>query len=134
MISQTIYFSLKHLHLLCVVLSGTGFLLRGFWMLTGSPWLSRRWVGVAPHFVDTALLGSAVSMAVMSGQYPFVEGWLTAKIFGLIAYILCGTVALKRGRSKVQRAVFFVVACAFFLYIVSVALTRNPLVWTAALF
>jgi uncharacterized membrane protein SirB2 len=122
-----IYFALKHLHVTCVVLSGTGFVVRGGWMLQDSPRLQQRWVRVFPHVVDTLLLGSAISMAVISAQYPFALDWLTAKLFGLLAYIVFGTLALKRGRTKAQRAVFFVCALTAFAYIVSVALTRNPL-------
>ena len=121
-----IYLALKHLHVSCVALSGAGFFLRGVWMLRNSPLLQRRWVTIVPHVVDTLLLGSAISMAVISAQYPFALDWLTAKFFGLLAYILCGAMALKRGRSKAQRAFFFVCALAVFAYIVSVALTRNP--------
>ena len=127
-----IYLALKHLHVSCVVLSGAGFLLRGFWMLGDSPQLQQRWVRVFPHVVDTLLLGSAITMAILSAQYPFVTGWLTAKLIGLLAYIVCGTVALKRGRTKQQRSVFFVIALFVYLYIVTVAVTRNPgglLVW-----
>ena len=31
------YFAIKNLHVTCVVLSATGFLLRGLWMITGRP-------------------------------------------------------------------------------------------------
>ena len=63
----------------------------------------------------------------MSAQYPFALAWLTAKLIGLLVYILCGAMALRRGRSKAQRAFFFGGALLAFAYIVSVALTRNPL-------
>ncbi len=95
-------------------------------MLRDSAMLQARWVKVAPHVIDTLLLGSAISMAVISAQYPFALDWLTAKLAGLLVYILCGTMALKRGRTKGQRAVYFAVAMLAFAYIVSVALTRNP--------
>ena len=65
-----IYLALRNLHIACVVLSGAGFLLRGLWMLGASPLLGRRWVRVVPHLVDSALLASAVALAVTSGQYP----------------------------------------------------------------
>jgi hypothetical protein len=57
-------------------------------------------VRVLPHIVDTVLLASAIAMAVISAQYPFAAGWLTAKLIGLLIYIGCGTMALKRGRSQ----------------------------------
>jgi len=127
------YLALKHLHITCVVLSGLGFMLRGYWMLVGSPRLQRPWVRVLPHGVDSLLLGSALTLAILSGQYPFVLPWLTAKVLGLLAYIGCGTVALKRGRSAVVRGTFFVLALLCFAYIVSVALSRNPAGFLAGL-
>ncbi|WP_153131780.1 SirB2 family protein [Dechloromonas hortensis] len=123
------YLALKHLHVTCVVLSGLGFCLRGWWMLRDSPMLQQRLVRVLPHVVDTLLLGSALSMAFLSGQYPFVQGWLTAKLGGLLAYIVLGAMALKRGRTKAIRARYFVLALLAYGYIVSVALSRNPLPW-----
>ncbi|HCZ14839.1 MAG TPA: SirB2 family protein [Accumulibacter sp.] len=121
------YLTLKYLHIGCVVLSGTGFFLRGVWMLRESPWLQKKVVRVLPHIVDTVLLASAIAMAVISAQYPFAADWLTAKLIALLVYIGCGAMALKRGRSKQQRALFLVAALVAFAYIVSVASTRNPL-------
>jgi uncharacterized membrane protein SirB2 len=123
------YAALKHLHIACVVLSGFGFALRGWWMLNDSPRLKMRLARVVPHVIDSVLLGSALFMAWQSSQYPFAQGWLTAKFFGLLAYILCGTMALKRARTKSQRVAFLVLALLAFAYIVGVALTRKPLVW-----
>jgi uncharacterized membrane protein SirB2 len=121
------YLILKHLHVTCVVLSGLGFCLRGWWMLRESRLRQHRLTRILPHIVDTLLLGSALTMAWMSGQYPFVEGWLTAKLCGLLAYILLGMMALKRGRTPAIRARYFGLALLAYAYIVSVALTRNPL-------
>jgi uncharacterized membrane protein SirB2 len=64
-------------------------------------------------------------MVVLSGQYPFVQNWLTAKLFALIAYIVAGTVALKRGKTKGVRLAAFITALLLFAYIVKVALTRQ---------
>lgn len=125
------YLAVKHLHVTCVILSGLGFALRGIWMMTGSALLQSRWADRVPHIIDTVLLGSAITLAVMSGQYPFVNNWLTAKVLGLLVYILCGAMALKRARTKKARMVFFVLAVLTFAYIVSVALTKNPLPYVA---
>ena len=121
------YLFLKYVHVSCVILSGCGFVLRGVWMLADSPLLRQRWVKVFPHVVDTALLASAIALAIISSQYPLAQSWLTAKVIGLIAYILCGAIAIKRGKTKTVRAVFFVVALLIFAYIVLVALNRSPL-------
>jgi uncharacterized membrane protein SirB2 len=87
--------------------------------------LQQRWVKVVPHVVDTLLLVCAVILVVWSGQYPFVQGWLTAKLLALIAYIVLGTIALKRGKTKSVRIGALVAAALVFAYIVKVALTRQ---------
>ena len=124
---MTIYLALRHLHLTAVVLSFALFALRGLWMLADSPYLQRRWVRIVPHLIDTVLLASAIGLTLTLQQYPFVNGWLTAKVLALIAYIILGSIALKRGPTKPIRAVAWVAALATFGYIVSVALTRSPL-------
>jgi uncharacterized membrane protein SirB2 len=121
------YLALKWVHIACAILSISGFALRGILMLADSPLLAARFVRIAPHVVDTVLLASALWLAALIGQYPFVQGWLTGKVLALIAYIVLGTVALKRARSKAVRAAAFALALATAAYILSVALTRNPL-------
>ena len=119
------YLALKHLHVTCAVLSGSFFVLRGLWMLTDSPLLQRRWVKVVPHVVDTLLLSTALALVFWSGQYPFVQPWLTAKVLALVAYIVLGTIALKRGKTKGVRTVALLAALATLAYIVAVALSRQ---------
>ena len=120
------YFLAKNAHVGCVILSLGGFAARGALMLIGSPVLETRLVRVAPHVVDTLLLASAVWLAWILHQYPFVHGWLTAKVLGLVAYIVLGAIALRRGRTKGLRVAAFIAASATAFYIVSVALTRDP--------
>ena len=122
-----LYISLKHLHLSAVVLSGLGFLLRGLWMLADSPRLQQRWVRIVPHVIDSVLLGTAIALVVITHQYPLAQNWLSAKVAGLLVYIVLGTLALKRGKTKGQRTMFFAAALLVYAYIVSVALTRSPL-------
>jgi len=95
--------------------------------LRDSPLLARRWLRVAPHVVDTALLASALWLAWASHQYPFVQGWLTAKVLALFAYIALGSIALRHGRSRRGRAVAYFLALGAAAYIVAVALTRDVL-------
>jgi len=125
------YLDLKYVHVGAVVASFSLFFLRGLWMLRTPHKLQARWVRVVPHVVDTVLLASAVALAVISGQYPFEQPWLTAKVLGLVAYILLGTVALRRGRTRRQRVVAWLLALAVFGYIVAVARARVPFPWIA---
>ena len=123
------YLALKHIHVACVALSYAGFFARGVWMIRDSAMLQRRWVKVLPHVNDTLLLATAIALAVMLRQYPFVHGWLTAKTLALVAYIALGSVALRPGRPKPARVAAWLAAQAVFLYIVAVALARTPLVF-----
>ena len=118
--------TLKLVHVSAVYLSGAGFVLRGIWMLMDSPLLKARLTRILPHIVDTVLLGSAILLAMRIYQYPFVHDWLTAKVLALLLYIVLGTIALKRGRTRRVRIVSFALALATFLYILAVAVTRNP--------
>lgn len=120
---------LKVLHVSCAALSLALFLLRGNWMLLDSPLREARWTKVVPHVVDTVFLLSGIALAMRIGQYPFVQPWLTAKVLGLVAYIILGSVAIKHGRTRVIRATAFVAALAVFAYIVGVARSRNPWSW-----
>lgn len=125
------YLLVKHLHITCAVLSGSFFLLRGVWMLLESDALQRRWVKVVPHVVDTVLLTTALTMVFWSAQHPFVQPWLTAKVLALLAYIVLGTIALKRGQTKATRTAALVAALAVFAYIVLVALSRQVMPFLA---
>jgi uncharacterized membrane protein SirB2 len=121
------YLAVKHLHITCAAISGSFFIVRGIWKLRESAMLERRWVRILPHLVDTLLLASALTMVFWSGQYPFVQNWLTAKVLALLAYIVFGTIALKRGKTPAVRAWAFVVAVTLFAYILAVAISRQAL-------
>lgn len=123
------YNALKAVHVGAVGVSLCLFLLRGAWMLAGSPLLQRHWVRVVPHVVDTVLLVSAIWLAIELRQAPFRDGWLTAKILGLLLYVVLGSVALKHGRTKVARTGAFAAALAVFAYIVAVARTKDAVPW-----
>jgi uncharacterized membrane protein SirB2 len=126
------YLLLKYFHMSCAALSGGFFMLRGSWMLMGSPMLVRRWVKTLPHLVDTLLLASALGLAGWSHQYPGRFSWLTAKVLALVAYIVLGSVALKYGPSLRVRAAALLAALMVFAYIVTVAITRNPFPFAAS--
>jgi uncharacterized membrane protein SirB2 len=120
------YTLLKHLHLTSIAITLTLFVLRGVWMMTGSAMLQARWARIVPHVNDTLLLASGLGLAVMMQQYPLVHGWLTAKLFALIAYIVLGTVALKRGKTRPRRIAAWFVALLVFGYMAAVAVAHDP--------
>jgi uncharacterized membrane protein SirB2 len=117
---------LKQLHLSTIALTLALFVLRGFWMMRESPRLQARWVRIVPHLNDSLLLASGISLAILTQQYPLVNGWLSAKFFALILYIVLGTIALKRGQTRSQRIAAWFAALLVFGYMVAVAVTRDP--------
>ena len=123
------YLALKYVHVGCVVISYVLFFVRGIWMMRESSLLARRWVKITPHVVDTLLLASAIALAAMIRQYPFTVPWLTAKVTGLVVYIVLGMMALKRGKTRRARVTAWIAAQAIFFYVVAVALTKDPLLF-----
>lgn len=121
-----VYSFIKSLHLTTIAITLMLFVLRGAWMIADSPRLQARWVRIVPHVNDTLLLTSGIVLTVLIQQYPLLHGWLTAKFFALVVYIVLGTYALKRGKTRRQRIVAWNLALLMFAYIVAVALTHNP--------
>ena len=114
-------------HVLTVITTLGLFVTRFYWLCRQSPQLQRRWVRVVPHINDSVLLLSGVALIVSQGFYPFTEqqSWLTAKLFGVIIYILLGHVALgRRHRSLSLRWVTFILAVSCFCLIAQAAITK----------
>lgn len=120
------YLAVKYLHLTCVVISISLFVLCGTLQLQSRPWRQWWWLRVAPHINDSVLLAAALWLAWHSGQYPFAQDWLTAKVLALLLYIALGMRALGRHTPPAQRPAYFGAALLSVSYIVGVALTRSP--------
>lgn len=123
-----LYLAIRHLHMTCAVLSICLFALRGGMQLAHVDWRRRRWLRILPHANDTVLLAAAIWLVLTSHQYPFVQGWLTAKVLALCAYVILGSLALRPNLSAPRRAGFFIGALLMVGYIVGVAVTRSA-VW-----
>ena len=127
------YSFIRNLHTIAAVVTITGFILRGYWMMSDSGKLQHRITRIAPHVVDTVFLLSGVAMIAMLSLNPLSQRWLLAKFVGLIVYILLGTVAIRRGSTMRIRMVAFVAALSVFAYIVGVAMSKSPASWLAYL-
>ena len=121
------YTALKMIHVTSVVVSYLLFSLRSMWMMRGSAVLQQRWVKITPHVVDTILLMSAITLAMQIQQDPINDSWLSAKVAGLLIYIGLGMMALRFAKTRKMRISAWIAAQAAFLYIVLVALTKNPI-------
>lgn len=127
------YFTLKLIHQSAVALSVGGFAVRGAASLLGARWVQGRVAKTLPHLVDSVLLLSALTLAWMLRLSPAGASWLLAKIVGLLLYIGLGVVALRPGRPRAVRAAAWLAALAVVGWIASVAVTKDPLGFLAAL-
>ncbi len=123
------YLMVKHIHMTAIAVSFLLLALRFFWVMSNSGMMSKKWVKVVPHVVDTVLLASAITLCVILSQYPLYQGWLTEKVIGLIAYIILGLFALKLGKNKMIKSVAFVGAVAIFAMIGKIAVTKQPFIF-----
>jgi len=121
------YMMAKHLHLTAVGLSILFFIFRFIWIQLDANALSKKWVKILPHIIDTVLLGSAVWLCIILSQYPFVNAWLTFKVIGVILYIVFGLFALKKAKTTLSKWAFFIAAIGVLMATAMVAVTKQPL-------
>jgi uncharacterized membrane protein SirB2 len=117
-----------------VILSGSLFALRGALMLARSPYTNHWTMRYLSYIIDTTLLTAGFMLMTILHQYPFVQGWLTAKVLLLVLYIFLGLQALKYGRTRQRQIASYALALLVFLFIVSVARAHHPMGIVHALF
>ena len=116
------------IHLTAVTLSGGLFFARGAAVnLFQARWPMAARVRYLSYMIDTVLLVAALTLTVVIHEYPFVQAWLTVKMLLVVVYIVLGSFALKRARSRTGRLIAFATALVVFAFIGSVAHTHNPL-------
>ena len=121
------YVGLRQAHIGFAMLSIALFLVRGGLMLAESRLLQARTLQILPHVIDTMLLTTALMLTTVIHQYPFTTGWLTAKVVLLVVYIVLGSIAIKRGRTRGTRVAAFIAALLTVGFLVSVARAHHPL-------
>ena len=118
----------KLAHIAAVSASGGLFFLRGAAAQLGAQWTMAAPLRYLSYTIDTVLLTAAFMLVTILHQYPFVQAWLTVKVLLLVAYIVPGSYALKRGHTPpFVRLATWLGALAIFGFIVSVARTHDPL-------
>lgn len=124
------YPQIKWVHIACVLASGSLFALRGLLVQLGhagaAQWTPLR---LLSYSVDTALLTAALMLLTILPGAMFANGWLTTKLILLVLYVLLGTLALKRGRTKRMRQLCYVAALCTYVFMLGVARMHHPLGW-----
>ncbi len=121
------YAQIKLVHVVAVLASGALFLLRGLAAQVGAAWQLSAPVRYLSYTIDTTLLTAALMLSSILQRYPFVHAWLTVKVLLLVAYVVLGSLALKRARTPRARTVCLIAALSVYLMIISVARAHDPL-------
>ena len=116
-------------HILAISLSGSLFALRGLGVLAGARWPRAAAVRYLGYSIDTVLLTAALMLLTILPGAMFANGWLTLKLVLVVAYVVLGSFALKRGRTPRTRTICFVAALLVFATIIGIALAHHPLGW-----
>lgn len=112
---------IKDIHVGFAALTFLSFSIRVYWMYNGSMLLQNRVVKIVPHIIDTILLASGLAMAIMYYGAFYRRPWLMWKLLGVVVYIILGTVALKRGRTRAIRIAAALGAWLVFVFIIVIA-------------
>ena len=123
------YTDIRFLHVGCVAFSGALFTLRGLLRVGDVAVANHIALRVSSYVIDSTLLIAAILLTTILHQYPFVNGWLTAKLLLLLLYILLGSIALKRAQTPAGRLASLVAALSTFSLIIAVAVTHQPFGW-----
>ena len=121
------YPEIKAVHVGAVIASGSLFATRGGLMLARSSLANHAALRYLSYTIDTVLLTAALMLVTILHQYPFVQPWLTAKVLLLAVYVVLGSLALKRARSRRAQVLCFFAALGIFAIIASIARAHNPL-------
>lgn len=119
------YLPLLGTHVACALASPVLFSLRAWRSIRGRD-PAQGWLRVTPHIVDTVLLLAGVGLAFLIRQYPFVNGWLTTKLFALVAYVGAGHVAVRTARTARGKVTAWLLGLVVVLYIYAVAVSKDP--------
>ncbi len=116
---------IKSIHIIFVLFSFFSFVSRVVLSEFKPEFLRKKWIKIAPHVVDTLLILSGITLVIQSQWLSVPYGWLVAKLLVLCIYIGLGILTMrKRGKT---RWLAFTAAVACYVYILVVAISKNPL-------
>ena len=120
------YGTVKWLHIIAVSASGLLFFIRGVGVQAGAGLAMAAPVRYLSYVIDTILLASALTLVWVLRDFVLASTWLWVKVALLPVYIVLGSFALKRAKSKPAKLLFFVAALAVFIFMYRVARNHDP--------
>lgn len=121
------YLVIKQAHIGLVSLSAGLFAARGLGVLAGQAWPMAAWARRLSVLIDVLLLAAGLTLWALLGLNPTRETWLGAKLALLLFYIVLGSLALKRGRTRAHKAWSLAAALAVLGFMLTVARSHHPL-------
>jgi len=121
------YLQIKMVHVAAILASGGLFAVRGALVLGGVKWAMAAPLRYLSYTIDTALLTAALMLLTVLKLNPFVVPWLSVKLALLVVYVVLGSLALKRARTRHTRAICYAAALATFAFMYFVARAHHPL-------
>jgi uncharacterized membrane protein SirB2 len=121
------YLLIKATHVGLALLSGALFAGRGVGVLLGSALPLSVGMRRLSQGVDTALLVAALLLLWVLGLSPLATPWLLLKLVLLVAYVVLGTLALRRAPTPRGKVLAFLAALCCFAAMVATARSKDPL-------
>lgn len=121
------YPDIRLAHISVAILSGALFAFRGGFVQAGATWPMVAPLRYLSYAIDTIIVATALALLTVLPASVYANGWLALKLVLLVIYIVLGSVALKRGRTRRGRLIAFGTAILTYLAMLSVARTHHPL-------
>ncbi len=126
------YAILKHSHMLVIAIAFIAFFVRGILMMQRSNTANHKAFKIAPHILYTLLLATGIGLAILQNLSPSEQPWLLAKIIALVVYVILGVLTFKHPNFTIRK-ILWVLALIVFVYMASVARSKNVLGFFAGL-
>ncbi|MBA6327300.1 SirB2 family protein [Colwellia sp. MB02u-6] len=116
---------LKNLHMTIAMISVLLFTFRFALTLANSNKLTLKWLRIAPHIIDTLLLGLGVALWIQLAINPVEQLWFAEKLVAVLAYIFTGYYTLKLARNRAMQIIGFLGAIGWIMLIVRIAISKE---------
>jgi uncharacterized membrane protein SirB2 len=122
------YFALKHIHLLAIVLSALLLSIRYALIMAESDKVQAKFLRITPHVVDSVLILSGIGLVISMGFMPFTAGneWFTEKVTCILAYFALAMFTLRIAKGRLIRTFAYFGAIGWLFMAGRIAVTKIP--------